>query len=277
MAEAADATKVTDVTTAASEQVAVPPFSHPGLDGSPTLAFQPAVDLSTGRILGFEALLRWHDSEGSAVSPDILIPRAEATGNMNALNRWVLAEACTQAARWPSDLQLAVNCSVFQLRRGNAAMAAASALQESGLNPDRLTVEVTEISVTDDDAAAEMQVLTRLGIQLTVDDVGTDWSILENLRDCVVNTVKIDATLVAGLTASGESTRDIVETIVDRSRSLGLCTVAEAVETGAQVSVLREIGVDTAQGFFFSQPLSATEAFELAAMNPAPSFALSGP
>jgi EAL domain-containing protein (putative c-di-GMP-specific phosphodiesterase class I) len=257
--------------------VATPPFSHPALDGTSSLAFQPAVDLSTGRLLGFEALLRWHDSAGNAISPDVLIPRAEAGGCMNELNRWVLVEACTQAARWPADLQLAVNCSVFQLRRGNAAMAAADALEHSGLNPDRLTVEVTEISVTDQDAAAEMQVMTGLGIQLTVDDVGTDWSVLEDLRDCVVNTVKIDAGLVAGLTAAGGSSRSVVETIVARSRSLGLCTVAEAVETGRQASILREIGVDTAQGYFFSQPLSATEACDLAGMNPAPSFALSGP
>ncbi len=223
-----------------------------GLNGAPTLVFQPAVDLATGRLLGFEALLRWTDSKGGSIPPDTLIPWAEAHGHMNALNEWVLAEACAQAARWPSDLQLAVNCSVFQLRGGTAAVAAAAALEKSGINPDRLTVEVTELSVADDEAAADLQVMTRLGIQLTVDDVGSDSSVLQNLGDCVVNTVKIDAALVAGLTTPGSKDRAIVETIVTLSRSLGICTVAEAVETGEQVAILRQLGAETAQGYFFS-------------------------
>ncbi|MGD0313746.1 MAG: EAL domain-containing protein [Acidimicrobiales bacterium] len=248
-----------------------------GLDGVPTLAFQPAVDLASGRLLGFEALLRCHDSSGRNIPPSVVIPWAEAHGHMNALNEWVLSEACAQASRWPSDLQLAVNCSVFQLRRGTAAVAAASALERSGLNPDRLTVEVTEISVADDEAAADLEVMTKLGIQLTVDDVGTDSSILENLGDHVVNTVKIDASLIAGLDPPDGKSRAAVEKIIELSRSTGLCTVAEAVETAGQVAVLRELGAETAQGYFFSVPLSAEEAHALATMNPAPSFALSVP
>ena len=193
---------------------------------------------------------------------------------MNELNAWVLSEACAQAARWPSDLQLAVNCSVFQLQRGTAAMAAAAALEQSGLNPDRLTVEITESSVADDDAAADLQVMTRLGIQLTVDDVGSDWSVLENLRNCVVNTMKIDASLIEGLTAIGGQSRTTVETIIKLCRSLGICTVAEAVESAEQVEILREIGVETAQGYFFSRRSAAAEAESLAAMIPHPRFAL---
>lgn len=248
-----------------------------GLDGSATLVFQPAVDLATGRLLGFEALLRWHDSSGGEIPPDILIPWAEEHGHMNELNAWVLSEACAQATRWPSDLQLAVNCSLFQLHRGTAAMAAASALEQSGLNPDRLTVEITAPSVADDEAAADLQVMTRLGIQLTVDDVGEDWSVLEDLRGCVVNTAKIDASLVARLNDPGSEARAIAQRIVTWSHSLGFCTVAEAVETAEQVTVLREIGAETAQGYFFSPPLSADAAADLATMNPAPRFALTAP
>jgi EAL domain-containing protein (putative c-di-GMP-specific phosphodiesterase class I) len=248
-----------------------------GLGGTPSLAFQPAVDLATGRLLGFEALLRCHDSSGGNIPPGVLIPWAEAHGHMNELNEWVLSEACAQASRWPSDLQLAVNCSVFQLRRGTAAVAAATALERSGLNPDRLTVEVTEISVSDDDAAEDLQVMTRLGIQLTVDDVGSDYSVLENLRKAVVNTVKIDAGLIAGLTDSDGQSRAVVESIVKLSRSLGFCTVAEAVETGDQVAILREIGAETAQGYFFSAPMTAQEACDLANMDPHPCFALTLP
>jgi EAL domain-containing protein (putative c-di-GMP-specific phosphodiesterase class I) len=248
-----------------------------GLDGAATLVFQPAVDLATGRLLGFEALLRWHDASGGDIPPDVLIPWAEARGHMNALNEWVLAEACEQAALWPSDFQLAVNCSVFQLQRGEAAGAAAAALEQSGLSSDRLTVEVTETSVADDKAAADLHVMTHLGIQLTVDDVGEDWSVLENLRDCVVSTVKIDGSLIAGLTDPDGQSRTTAETIVKLCRSLGICTVAEAVETAEQVVILREIGAEIAQGYFFSPPLSATDAIDLAAMIPPPRFALSAP
>lgn len=246
------------------------------LEGAPSLVFQPVVDLATGRLLGFEALLRWHRPDGEAIPPDVLIPWAEDHGHMNELNAWVLSEASAQAVRWPSDLQLAVNCSVFQLQRGNAALAAAAALEASGLNPDQLTVEITESSVADDDAAADLEVMTRLGIQLTVDDVGADWSVLNNLRNCVVNTMKIDASLIKDIAAGGKS-RSTVETITKLCRSLGICTVAEAVETAEQVEVLREVGVEIGQGYFFSAPLTAEAAADLAAMVPHPRFALAVP
>jgi len=244
------------------------------MDGTPALVFQPAVDLSSGRLLGFEALLRWSDSSGSDIPPDVLIPLAEAQGHMSELNAWVLSEACKQAAQWSSDLQLAVNCSIFQLHRGDAAMAAASALEQSGLNPDRLTVEITETSLTDDQAASDLSVMTRLGIQLTVDDVGEDWSVLQNLRDCVVNTVKIHGSIIAGLTDPDGKSRAVAEKIVEVSRPLGICTVAEAVETSEQVAILREIGAETAQGYFFSPPMGPDEAAALAGMSPRPRFAL---
>jgi EAL domain-containing protein (putative c-di-GMP-specific phosphodiesterase class I) len=273
----ADGTNVQSPVSSPPPVASMMPPPSLGMEGSATLAFQPAVDLATGRLLGFEALLRWHDPSGNDIPPAVLIPWAEAQGHMEALNAWVLSEACAQAARWPSDLQLAVNCSVFQLQRGEAAAAAAAALEQSGLSPDRLTVEITETSVADDQAAADLQVMTHLGIQLTVDDVGADWSVLENLRDCVVSTVKIDASLIAGLTDPDAATRATVETITKLCRSLGICTVAEAVETAEQVTILREIGTETAQGYFFSTPLTPTDAADLAAMNPTPRFALSAP
>ena len=247
------------------------------MEGAPFLVFQPAVDLVSGRLLGFEALLRWHRSDGDDIPPDVLIPWAEDHGHMNELNAWVLSEACTQAVRWPSYLQLAVNCSVFQLQRGNAAIAAAAALELSGLNPDRLTVEITDSSVADDDAAADLEVMTRLGIQLTVDDVGEDWSVLTNLRDCVVNTMKIDSSLIHDLAGEGGQSRGTVTSITELCRSLNICTVAEAVESAEQVEILREIGVETAQGYFFSPPMTADAAADLAGMIPRPRFALSVP
>lgn len=247
------------------------------LDGSPTLMFQPAVDLATGCLLGFEALLRWYDSAGSYVPPNVLIEKAEANGQMTALNAWVLTEACTQAARWPSLLQVAVNCTVFQLRRGEVAASAVTALERSGLNPDRLTVEVKESSVTDDEAASDLNAITRLGIQLSLDDIASDISVMENVKRSVVNTIKIDAALISDLTDPGGQSRAIVESIVKLCYPLGISTVAEAVETADQVAILREIGAAAAQGFFFSRPLPADDALALAAMNPLPKFSLTDP
>jgi EAL domain-containing protein (putative c-di-GMP-specific phosphodiesterase class I) len=248
-----------------------------GLDGEPELVFQPAVDLATGRLLGFEALLRWNDPDLGPIPPSVLIPWAEANGHMVALNAWVLSEACGAAAAWASDLQLAVNCSVFQLRRREAATAAAAAIEESGINPDRLTIEITETSVVDDGAAADLHAMSRLGIQLTVDDIGSDWSTLENLQQFAINTMKIDGTLISGLADPGGVSRAMVETIVHVSHSLGICTVAESVETAKQVKILRELNADVGQGYFFAPPLTSEDAFTLTTMDPLPVFPLTAP
>jgi len=247
-----------------------------GLDGDPELVFQPAVDLATGRLLGFEALLRWNDPDLGPIPPSVLIPWAEANGHMVELNAWVLSEACAAAASWQADLQLAVNCSVFQLRQHEAATAAAAAIEESGLNPDRLTIEITETSVTDDGAAADLHAMSRLGIQLTVDDIGSDWSTIESMQQFSIKTMKIDGSLIAGLADEGGVSRAMVETIVHVSHSLGICTVAESVETARQVKILRELGADVGQGYFFAKPLAVEDALMLTTMDPLPVFPLSG-
>jgi EAL domain-containing protein (putative c-di-GMP-specific phosphodiesterase class I) len=245
-----------------------------GLDGEPELVFQPAVDLATGRLLGFEALLRWNDPDLGPIPPGVLIPWAEANGHMVELNAWVLSEACAAAVSWQADLQLAVNCSVFQLRQREAARAAAAAIEESGINPDRLTIEVTETSVTDDGAAADLHAMSRLGIQLTVDDIGSDWSTIENLEQFSIKTMKIDGSLIEGLADTGGVSRAMVETIVHVSHSLGICTVAESVETAQQVKILRELGADVGQGYFFAKPLAVEDALTLTTMDPLPVFPL---
>jgi len=267
---------IPDVTVSAPDS-AVIPWPDLGIEGEPELLFQPAVDLATGRLLGFEALLRWNDPVQGRISPKELIPWAESNGYMTILNGWVLSEACAQAVRWRSEIQLAVNCSVFQLRRNEAAAAAAVALEHSGLHPDRLTIEVTETTLADDGAAADLRAISRLGIQLTVDDMGSDWSSLENLQHFAVNTMKIDGSLIDGIDHVGGVNRAIVETIVKVSHSLDLCTVAEAVETAAQVAILKELGADVGQGYFFAPPLSADEALALTDMDLLPIFPLVDP
>lgn len=234
------------------------------LAGAPFLEYQPAVDLATGRLLGFEALLRWQHPTRGLISPGVVIPWAEANGDIVELNAWVLAEACSQAQRWPSGIQLAVNCSIVQLRQGEASRSAARALERSGLNPDRLSVEVTEHTIADARAAADLQALSALGVHLAVDDVGTMWSSLGALRQFAVETVKIDAAFIANLESDEGVHRAIVEAIVRVGHSLAMSTVAEGVETAAQTAILRELGADVAQGYFFARPLPVDETLALA-------------
>lgn len=244
------------------------------LAGHPLLEFQPAVDLATGRLLGFEALVRWAHPTRGLISPGVLIPWAEANGDIIALNAWVLAEACHQAQQWPSGIQLAVNCSIVQLREGEASRAVRSAVERSGINPDRLTVEITEQVVTDERAAADLRALTALGVHLAVDDVGTMWSSLNALRRFAIETVKIDAAFIANLEAEEGMNRAIVDAIVHVGQSLAMSTVAEGVETAAQVAILREFGTDVAQGYFFARPMSVEKTLALACHEPRSVFSL---
>lgn len=236
------------------------------LAGEPRLAFQPIVDLVTGRVLGFEALLRWeHPTEGP-ILPKLLIPWAEANGDIVALGSWVLLEGCRQAATWPPSVQLAVNCSIVQLRRGVAADAVQAALEESGLTPDRLTVEVTEHALSEEAASQELRTIAGLGAQLAVDDVGTSWNSFELLRRLAVNTIKIDESFVNGLEGSEGINRMVVETVIHLAHSCGMATVAEGVETAHHAEVVRAFESDAAQGYFFAPPLDAESAAAVATM-----------
>lgn len=245
------------------------------LDGMPVLEFQPAVDLATGRLIGFEALLRWDHPTRGTIAPGVLIPWAEANGQIDALNAWVFDEACRQASGWPAGVQLAVNCSLVQLRHGQASVALARAMTRRGINPDRLTVEVNESAVADDRANQDLRNVARLGVHLAVDDVGTSWATLENLRRFSIETAKIDRNFVSSLERPDGMNRAIVEAIVNISHSLAMNTVAEGVETATQVTTLQEIGVDVAQGFFFSPPMTGGEAVNMANAEPAMAFSLS--
>jgi EAL domain-containing protein (putative c-di-GMP-specific phosphodiesterase class I) len=244
------------------------------MDGRPVLEFQPAVDLATGRLLGFEALLRWDHPRRGLIGPGVLIPWAEANDHIDELNGWVLAEACRQAAAWPSGIQLAVNCSLVQLRHQQASVAAARALQMSGLHPDRLTVEVTESAVADERASRDLRNLVKMGVHLAVDDVGTSWTTLENLRRFAIETAKIDRLFIARLEPHEGMNRAIVEAIIHVSHSLAMSTVAEGVETAQQVATLVEFGADVAQGFFFAPPMTSADTMRLATTEPRPVFAM---
>jgi EAL domain-containing protein (putative c-di-GMP-specific phosphodiesterase class I) len=244
------------------------------LAGKPVLEYQPAVDLATGRLLGMEALVRWEHPTKGRIAPDILIPWAEENGDIVALNAWVMEAACCEAQLWSTGLQLAVNCSMIQLRRGEASKAAKRALETSGLNPDRLTIEVTERTINDDRAAADLRALADLGVHLAVDDVGTSWSSLQVLRKFAIEIVKIDRAFINNLEAEEGMNRAIVEAIIHVGHSLAMSTVAEGVESAQQAAILREFGADVGQGYFFARPLCGEEAHELATAEPRPIFSL---
>jgi EAL domain-containing protein (putative c-di-GMP-specific phosphodiesterase class I) len=234
------------------------------LPGQPHLGFQPIVDLGSGQLLGFEALLRWsHPTEG-IIRPQLLIPWAEANGDIVALGEWVLSEGCRQAMSWPFSVQLAVNCSLVQLRRGVASQAVAAALEESGLPPDRLTIEVTEHSMSDDAAVDDLRAIASLGVQLAVDDVGTSWNSIEVLRQLAVNTIKIDQSFVNGLENNEGVNRMVVQAVVHLAHSCGMATVAEGVESARHAAIVREFECDAAQGYFFAPALDAENASKLA-------------
>jgi EAL domain-containing protein (putative c-di-GMP-specific phosphodiesterase class I) len=234
------------------------------LSGEPALEYQPLVDLASGRLLGFEALLRWRHPDEGIILPSLLLPWLEANGDIVHLGEWVLAEGCQQATAWPENIQLAVNLSIIQLRRGVGCDAVKRALERSSIDPGRLTIEVTEHALVEEVAMNDLRAIGALGVELAVDDVGTSWTSFDVLRRMAVNTVKIDRSFVGALEMQQGINRLIVETVISLARSEGISTVAEGVETADQAAIVREFECDAAQGYFFAPPIALEVATDLA-------------
>ena len=224
------------------------------------LLYQPVVDLNTDRFIAAEALLRW--KQGSAlVPPAEFVPLAEETGLILSIGTWALHEACAQAVRWAAErpghppVEISVNLSPRQLALQEVARIVDEALTVSGCDPHLLRLEVTEAALMDD-ARTTIDVLgslRELGVQIYVDDFGTGYSSLNYLKQFRVDALKIDESFVDRLGRDPEDTA-IVAAIISMARALGLKTVAEGVETAQQVSELRRLGCDQAQGFYFAIP-----------------------
>jgi diguanylate cyclase (GGDEF)-like protein/PAS domain S-box-containing protein len=236
------------------------------------LDYQPVVSLATGRITGFEALLRWHHPALGIVPPDKFIPIAEDTGLIVAIGSWVLDTACEQAAEWRrmtpdrEDLSIAVNVSGRQIASPALIHHVEGALARSGLPPAAVILELTETVLVQDPnlAAQRLQELRQLGVRLAVDDFGTGYSSLSYLRQFPFDILKIDRSFVATIT-DHEAIPAIVRGLLDLGRTLGLETVAEGVELEAQRDVLRAHGCDLAQGYLFARPLTPEAAQALLA------------
>lgn len=225
------------------------------------LHYQPIMQVRTGKLRGFEALLRWRNPRRGMVSPADFIPIAEETGIIDKLGAWVLVEACRQAAAWPRDLVLAVNVSPVQFRKGEELVGtAALALARSGVEPQRLEIEITE-SVLLVGNSANVAVLDQLrarGIRIALDDFGIGYSSLSYLRQFPFSRLKIDRSFVREINSSTESLA-IVRAIIGLATSLGIDTTAEGVETVSQLDTLCAERCGELQGFLFSPPVAAED------------------
>ena len=223
--------------------------------GELALHYQPLADLESGRILGFEALLRWTHPRLGPVSPVTFIPLAEESGLIIGLGEWVLSEACGEAARWNPPLKLAVNISPVQFMQDDLVGRIEAILEETGLAASRLDLEVTEGLLIKDaePALVTLRRLKALGVQISMDDFGTGYSSLSYFRMFPFDKVKIDQSFVADMIENPQS-RAIIRSVIGLGRGLGVPVVAEGVETAAQLEALRAEGCDQVQGYLISRP-----------------------
>jgi diguanylate cyclase (GGDEF)-like protein len=219
--------------------------------------YQPVVTLDGGRPVGAEALVRWQHPARGLVPPGEFIPVAEQSGLVVALGNWMLAESCRQAVAW-GDLRVSVNVSGRQVAEGSLVASVARALEESGLEPDRLQLELTETVLMDDldGHVALMNDLKALGVSLALDDFGKGYSSLSYLHRFPIDRIKIDRAFVRGLPES-RADRAIVSAVLSFAGALDLEVVAEGVETQAHVDALLALGCEYAQGFCFHRPAEA--------------------
>ncbi|MBI3433373.1 MAG: EAL domain-containing protein [Hydrogenophilales bacterium] len=232
------------------------------------LHYQPKLEILSGRLVGWEALLRWQSAELGAVSPEEFIPVAEHTGLILPIGDWVLREACRQLRAWQDaglmTGTMAVNLSTRQFRQKDLAEEVSAALRDSRLAPDDLELEITESSIMDNlaTAATVLTELERLGLRIAVDDFGTGYSSLSYLKSFPIHCLKIDRSFIRDIPGDDNDTV-IVRTIIALAGSLGLTVVAEGVETDAQLVYLRANHCDQAQGYLFSRPLPPDECIKL--------------
>jgi diguanylate cyclase (GGDEF)-like protein/PAS domain S-box-containing protein len=235
------------------------------------LQYQPIVGLDTGGLQGFEALVRWQHPDYGLISPLDFVPIAEESGSISAIGQWVLNEACRQMGQWREEpgfdqsLFMSVNLSSKQLKQPDLIDQVMQAVNETGLDPRCLKLEITETVVMEDidTAISKLLQLRAIGIGLSIDDFGAGYSSLSYLNRLPVNTLKIDRSFVTGITINPEN-RNIIETIMNLAQKLGMDVIAEGIETMEQLNLLRALRCSAGQGFLFSKPLDANAARNLA-------------
>ncbi len=228
--------------------------------GELSLAYQPLVSVQENRVCAFEALLRWTHPTRGRVSPDEFIGLAEEIDEIVPIGAWVLKTACAEAATWPKDVRIAVNLSPVQFRSGSLVLHVTTALMASGLQPDRLELEITEgLLLQDTEQNLEtLHDLRALGVRISLDDFGTGYSSLSYLRKFPFDKIKIDKSFVNDLSTSADSTA-VIRAVINLGCDLGISTTAEGVETVEQLDYLREQGCNEIQGYLISAARPACE------------------
>ncbi|MEE4199426.1 putative bifunctional diguanylate cyclase/phosphodiesterase [Erythrobacter sp.] len=229
------------------------------------LHYQPVVDARSENIVSFEALVRWNSSEHGFVSPGKFIPLAEDTRLIVPIGKWVLRQACFEARNWPDHVKVNVNVSPEQLLEPSFHRDVIDALAASGLRPERLEIEVTESIFLRDASVARnaLEQAMALGCSIALDDFGTGYSSLGYLRKLRFSTIKVDRTFVQGASQGANESLAIINAVVAMAKSLDMTTTAEGVESAEEAELIRNLGCDKIQGFYFGRPMSAEEALRL--------------
>jgi len=226
--------------------------------GELRVVYQPIYRLADGRLTGAEALLRWNHPTRGLLGPDRFMAIAEETGLIVSIGRWVLHEACSRAASWPADVDVAVNLSARQLESDDIVDDVKSILEATGLSSSRLVLEITETMLSRDieATAGRLRLLAALGVRIAIDDFGTGYSSLSTLNRFPIDVLKIDRSFVATMLANTEASA-LVHVLLEMGRALHLEVVAEGIEEEEQAEALRALLCDQGQGFYFSRPVDA--------------------
>ncbi|MDG2004114.1 MAG: EAL domain-containing protein [Novosphingobium sp.] len=224
--------------------------------GELELNYQPIVDARTNTVTGAETLVRWKHPEMGYISPAVFIPIAEESSLIGRIGEWVMRKACEDAANWPARLRVAVNVSPVQFADAALPAIVTNALASSGLNPERLELEITETVFVQqgNGTDAMFKSLKGLGVRLALDDFGTGYSSLSYLKSAPFDKIKIDQSFVSGATEKGSRNKAIIAAIVALAEAVDMETTAEGVETHDQLEMIRELKVSHVQGYIYSQP-----------------------
>ena len=225
------------------------------------LHYQPVFEMSCHHLIGFEALVRLPSADGTLIAPMVFIPVAEEMRLIDKIGAWVLREACRTAATWPKALTVAVNLSPAQFEAGSVSDVVSAALEEAGLEPHRLELEITETLLlgNNEGIMLQLQKLKALGVAIVLDDFGTGHSSLSYLWRFPFDKIKIDQSFMGAFDGSGRDAETVIEAIIALGRKLKMRFTVEGVETAKHVAFLDQVDADQVQGFFFGRPIPATE------------------
>lgn len=235
------------------------------------LFYQPIVEMNGQTVHIAEALVRWRHPQRGLVGPNEFIPVAESTGLIVPLGEWILQQACNDAAGWPADMRVAVNVSAVQFKKGNLFDIVLCALVQSGLSPDRLEIEITESALLEAEAShlQTIRQLKNIGVTIALDDFGTGYSSAAYATKVPLDKLKIDKSFIQGA-AKTKSCAAVVASALALARGLDLAVTAEGVETEEQLEMLRQLGVELAQGYYFARPMSLSHFMAGQSASPSP-------